>query len=323
MIAKALEHNGATVYIVGRRADVLEQAAAEHNVRPRSSGPARPRAARYARRRADPAAPARAHHSLQRRGNLIPVQGDVTSRESMLAVADTVRQRHGHLNLLVNNAGLASNFLPKLPGPGEVDIKKYQELLWTAGAPADFAAAFDVNVSAAWYASLAFLDLLDAGNRRGNTPGVTSQILTVSSGGGFRKDDKVFSVPYTLSKAAATHLGKMLAHFLKDWQIRSNVIAPGIFPSGASAAQAEATPPARPARRAAADAHARPLRRDGRRPDLGRVRPRGRPPPPRGHHRRHGRPRPLPREQGASSLPFRARPTRPDAPRRARRPAPT
>ena len=36
MIAKALEHNGATVYIVGRRADVIEQAAAEHNVRPRS-----------------------------------------------------------------------------------------------------------------------------------------------------------------------------------------------------------------------------------------------------------------------------------------------
>ena len=179
------------------------------------------------------------HPPSQRRGNLIPVQGDVTCRESMRAVAETVRERHGYINLLVNNAGLAKNFLPKLPGPGEVDMKKYQELLWTAGAPADFAAAFDVNVSAAWYASLAFLDLLDAGNRRGNTPGVTSQILTVSSGGGFRKDDKVFSVSYTLSKAAAIHLGKLLAHFLKDWQIRSNVICPGIFPSGAPSFLAE------------------------------------------------------------------------------------
>ena len=151
----------------------------------------------------------------------------------MRAVAETVRERHGYINLLVNNAGLAKNFLPKLPGPGEVDMKKYQELLWNAGSPQDFAGAFDVNVSAVWYTAVAFLDLLDAGNKRGNTPGVTSQILTVASGGAFRKDDKVFSVPYTLSKSAATHLGKMLAHFLKDWQIRSHVIAPGIFPSGA------------------------------------------------------------------------------------------
>ncbi|KAI0718198.1 NAD-P-binding protein [Cerioporus squamosus] len=197
MIAKALEANGAIVYIVSRRLDTLEAAAREHS----------------------------------RRGNLIPVQGDVTCRESMKAVAEAIRERHGYINLLVNNAGLAKNFLPKLPGPGEVDMKKYQELLWNAGSPQDFSGAFDVNVAAVWYTAVCFLDLLDAGNKRGNTPGVTSQILTVASGGAFRKDDKVFSVPYTLSKSAATHLGKMLAHFLKDWQIRSNVIAPGIFPS--------------------------------------------------------------------------------------------
>ncbi|KAI9064602.1 NAD-P-binding protein [Trametes sanguinea] len=197
MIAKALEHNGAVVYIVSRRLEVLEAAAREHN----------------------------------RHGKLVPLQGDVTSRESMQAVADAIRQKHGFVNLLVNNAGMAKNFLPKLPGPGQADMKKYQELLWNAGPPNEFSDAFDVNVTAAWYCAVAFLDLLDAANQRATMPGVTSQIITVSSGGGFRKDDKVFSVPYTLSKAAATHLGKMLAHFLKDWNIRSNVVAPGIFPS--------------------------------------------------------------------------------------------
>lgn len=33
MIAKALESNGATVYIIGRRLAVLEEAAKEHSVR--------------------------------------------------------------------------------------------------------------------------------------------------------------------------------------------------------------------------------------------------------------------------------------------------
>ena len=33
MMATALENNGATVYIVGRRKQVLEKAAKEHNVR--------------------------------------------------------------------------------------------------------------------------------------------------------------------------------------------------------------------------------------------------------------------------------------------------
>ena len=78
----------------------------------------------------------------------------------MRAVAETVRERHGYINLLVNNAGLAKNFLPKLPGPGEVDMKKYQELLWNAGSPQDFSGAFEVNVAAVWYTAVCFLDLL-------------------------------------------------------------------------------------------------------------------------------------------------------------------
>lgn len=129
--------------------------------------------------------------------------------------------------------------LPPLPFPSstkgdqnqENNIKEYQSLLWNAGTPQQFSEVFEVNTQGVWYTTVAFLELLDLGNRIGNVKGVSSQVITISSGGAYRKDDKVFSVSYTLSKAATTHLGKMLAHFLKDWQIRSNVVAPGIFPS--------------------------------------------------------------------------------------------
>lgn len=144
---------------------------------------------------------------------------------------EIIKTRHGYINLLVNNAGVALNLLPKLPTPKDGDIKSYQQALWNAGSSSDFSKTFEVNTTAIWYTTVAFLELLDAGNKRGNAKGMTSQVISVTSGGGFRKDEKVYSMSYTLSKAAATHLGKMLAHFLKDWNIRSNVIAPGVFPS--------------------------------------------------------------------------------------------
>ncbi len=167
----------------------------------------------------------------KKHGNLIAVACDVTSQESILALVETVKARHGFINLLINNAGVANNILPKLPIPGKADITTYQQALWNAGTPQKFAESFQVNTSAVWYTTVAFLELLDAGNKKENMRDVPSQVISITSGGGFRKDDKVFSMSYTLSKTAATHLGKMLAHFLKDWNIRSNVVCPGIFPS--------------------------------------------------------------------------------------------
>lgn len=160
------------------------------------------------------------------------MQCDVCSTESVQKLVDTVKQRHGYINLLVNNAGVALNmFKEPLPTPQTGDIAAFARALEN-GPREDFARSFELNVTAAFYTTVRFLELLDAGNKRGNMRGVTSQVLTVASLGGFRRDDKVFTVSYTLSKAAAIHLGKLLANLLKDWRIRSNVIAPGVFPSG-------------------------------------------------------------------------------------------
>ena len=184
---------------------------------------------------------------------------------------DIVRVRHGYINLLVNNAGIARNLyehpLPglthhssvvsppsppasPLPGPFIPNISAFQSALWDTGTPDDFADTFATNVTAVYYTTVAFLGLLHQGNIRQQrhelSPGLisnprvssrppfhTSQVLSVSSSGSFRLDAKILSPSYTLSKIACTHLGKLLANLLAPWGIRSNVLAPGVWPSGA------------------------------------------------------------------------------------------
>jgi len=205
----------------------------------------------------------------QKFGNLIPLQCDVTNRDSLLAVVDTIKSRHGYIDLLINNAGIARNlFSHPLPSPtGEVDvkgppplpdslpmgpttpsIKAFQTALWETGSPEDFAETFATNVTAVYYTTIAFLDLLHQGNVRQQRhaipsapvsnsaiprpPHRASQVISVSSSGSFRLDARILSPSYTLSKSACTHLGKLLGNLLSPWGIRSNVLAPGIWPTG-------------------------------------------------------------------------------------------
>ncbi|KAF8882031.1 hypothetical protein CPB84DRAFT_1871598 [Gymnopilus junonius] len=215
MMAKALENNGATVYIVGRRKETLDKAAAENN-------------------------------SFNK---LIPVEGDVTDRDSLLNIVDAVRSRHGYIDVLINNAGIARNLFPHpLPspedepdiahppsppasptrGPSAPSIKAFQSALWDSGSPEDFAESFLTNVTAVYYTTI-IIPAPDRGLSR--PPYHTSQVLSVSSSGSFRLDAKVLSPSYTLSKSACTHLGKLMANLLAPWGIRSNVLAPGVWPS--------------------------------------------------------------------------------------------
>jgi len=195
MIAATLEHNGATVYIVGRRLEVLEKAAKENN----------------------------------KHGKIIPLQGDVTSREALLAIVERITQEVGYVNILVNNSGVMYN-QAKAPAPGE-DIKGLQERMWNAGTAEEFTKTFEVNVTGVYYTSVAFLELLDQGNKRASPDAPRSQIITVSSIAAFRRDSGTFSLSYGPSKAAVLHMAKLLMNTLVPFQIRSNIIAPGLYPS--------------------------------------------------------------------------------------------
>jgi len=88
---------------------------------------------------------------------------------------------------------------------------------------------FRTNVTSGFFMSMALLPLLAKG--REVTPGYTSSVINVSSISGSMKGSSNGQPAYASSKAAFTHLGRMLATTFKDVKVRVNTIAPGIFPS--------------------------------------------------------------------------------------------
>jgi len=197
MMAKALESNGATVYILGRRLEVIQEAASENN----------------------------------KRGKLIAIQCDTTSKDSLQAAVKTIESQTGYINLLVNNAGIMGPFY-STDSPKNPSVKEMQDFLWNIASPEEFTSVLHANITGAWYTTIAFMSLLSEGNKEGRgITGVTSQVITVSSIGGFRRDGNWMSPAYQSSKAGVTLLGKSMSNMLKDFDIRSNIIAPGLFGS--------------------------------------------------------------------------------------------
>ncbi|KAI0966152.1 short chain dehydrogenase [Xylaria arbuscula] len=194
MITKALAANGATkVYILGRRLNVLQEAAA-------SIG----------------------------NPNVVPVTCDVTSVEALKAAVSHIEQSAGFVNLLVCNSGIGGPYGNR-PTP-ETTLDEFVSANLSVPIE-DYTNTFAVNTSAVWYTTMAFLKLLAAGNTRASV-GQKSQVVAISSIGGFNK----INTGGFACKAACTHLIKHLSVVLPQWDIRANLICPGLYPSEMSAA---------------------------------------------------------------------------------------
>ncbi|RQM08267.1 hypothetical protein DH86_00001462 [Scytalidium sp. 3C] len=187
MMARALALNGAhKVYIIGRRKNVLEEAAASVST-----------------------------------GNIIPLPGDVTSKEDIEKIVETIKQETGYINVLVANSGVLGP--QSKPSIKEASSIEEVQKAFNAADFEEFNDTFRVNTVAVWYNIVAFLGLLDAGNKKGN-------VIATSSIGGFNRATPG-GFAYGQSKAATIHMMKQLATGLVPFSIRSNVIAPGLFPS--------------------------------------------------------------------------------------------
>lgn len=199
MISQALVANGATVYITGRREEVLEQTIKQYDTGP---------------------------------GKLIALPGDVSKKAECVRLAKEMGQLAPEgLQLLVNNAGIARDQATQFSKAGQPQMDSPTAISghFLQTEESNFMDTFQTNVMGPYFMSMAFLPLLARGGK--SVPGYSSSVVNVSSISGAMKGSSGGQFAYAASKASATHLSRMLATTFKDCKVRVNVIAPGVFPS--------------------------------------------------------------------------------------------
>ncbi|KAI1196108.1 short-chain dehydrogenase [Nemania serpens] len=203
-MARALAFNGASrVYILGRRVEVLEEAAKEH-------------------------------------ASLIPLKCDVTSKKDLQDVVDRVKSDVGYVNLVVANSGAIG---PAVRFSPTASVSQLRQTLFTDFAMEDMNDTLGVNITAAFFTMTAFLELLDEGNKRAlrggfgkpikegsDVPSIQSQVIFTTSISAFSRHWSS-SPPYLTSKVAIMQVTKHASTQLAKFGIRVNAIAPGIYPS--------------------------------------------------------------------------------------------
>ncbi|RYC56177.1 hypothetical protein CHU98_g10035 [Xylaria longipes] len=198
-MAKALATSGAKkVYILGRRKEVLDEAA-------------------------------KAHESLH------PVVCDVGSKESLQAAVDIVKKDVGYVNLVIANSGITGPVARYHP---DLSISELRQRLFDDVSMDDFTQTMHINVTGAYFTMLAFLELLDAGNKNAlkggfgapleghDVPAIQSQVLFISSIAAYSRV-WVSAPSYAASKSALAHLTKHASTNLAPYSIRVNAMAPG------------------------------------------------------------------------------------------------
>ncbi|RAL12398.1 SDR family NAD(P)-dependent oxidoreductase [Aspergillus homomorphus CBS 101889] len=206
IMTRALAANGAhKVYILGRRQDVLEQAAAEFP------------------------------------DVVIAHQADVTSKADLQAAVDRITKEVGYVNLVVANSGSIG---PAVRFNPSATLSELRQTLFTDFAMEDMTDTLHLNITAAFFTMTAFLELLAAGAQhalRGDgfgkparpgsdVPSIQSQVIFTTSVSAFSRHWSS-SPPYTTSKVAIMHVTKHASTQLARFGIRVNAIAPGIYPS--------------------------------------------------------------------------------------------
>lgn len=137
---------------------------------------------------------------------------DVANDDSIAAAAAEVQQRHGRLDVLVNNAGVFRDDMQRKPS--EQPLAAWRE-------------TFDTNVFGVVATTQAFLPLLKKAPaaRIVNVSSILGSIAENADPGSTIYD---FKVPaYNVSKSAVNAWTVQLAHELRDTAVKVNAVHPG------------------------------------------------------------------------------------------------
>jgi len=133
---------------------------------------------------------------------VITVNLDVTSSDSVGAMAHRIREEFGKVDILCNNAGSVFG----VPNAAHT----YDEDAWMK--------TFDVNIHGVFRVSKALVPLMISG--RGSIVNTASKAA---------KAPPLFNSAYAVSKAALVMLTKVMARELAGMAIRCNAICPGVI----------------------------------------------------------------------------------------------
>ena len=204
MCVQALAVNGAKVYIVGRTEEKLQTVADVHG--------------------------------KNIAGEIIPLVGDITSKENIQQLVKEIESREKCLCILINNAGISTS---KQPPKGETGEEFKKNLFDPESATfEDWAATYKTNVPQLYFMTTAFLPLLEAATS--HQRGFSGTVINITSiSGSVLKSQGHFS--YNASKGAADQLTRILASEVANhgMKVRINAIAPGVFPSEMTAGESK------------------------------------------------------------------------------------
>ena len=156
-----------------------------------------------------------------REKSVIPLCADVTKKDDLTRIAETVRKDIGYINLLVANAGMTGPTLTNLKS--NPTISEFVSYVWKTSSE-EFNAVYDLNCTAVFHTIVAFLELLDKGNK--TTYSCKSQVVATASTASFLRQPRA-GFAYTSSKAALVSMMKSLSSFCVPWGIRFNSLAAG------------------------------------------------------------------------------------------------
>jgi NAD(P)-dependent dehydrogenase (short-subunit alcohol dehydrogenase family) len=147
---------------------------------------------------------------------------DVTDEKSIAAAAEHIRNTHGRLDVLMNNAGIASLAPPGTP------FEERLKMNIPSSAPLSYTRAiFETNVFGVIMVTQAMLPLLrNSAAARIINIGSSSGSLTLNSDPKFQYR-RVFGSAYSPSKTAMHAISLGFAIELESTNIKVNVVCPG------------------------------------------------------------------------------------------------